>query len=745
MASKHPLRRSCAFCRARKIKCSNETICEACRRQGADCIYDFEPPRPKARSHDGRSPCSASPRGSPAGDGCVEEADSVARLLERSFVDNFGHHHARREGTSSYGPVKYTGMLALLARDLIGLASDRLGTLGSHHVEEGRGRIFRTELAGDDTAAMFDDDDDESSNPLSEYGQRQQTQLIDVWFSMHPLSFVVSKTLLLRELRDGTHDEVLLATMLADANLSIGDEPALLRARTLLRWATGQLRTRRPTPGAWPAPHHGGGAGASTRVFGGISTAQALMLLGWNALCSRRTRRAACYLGLAARIAGEIRDQMAGASAPTSSRINGIDVFDVEKEVVAYLYWTTFSLGLWASLQTGHRLMATTSSSTLTPVFLPVTETSSVMIKLDLVSENFSTLQKQKAVLREMWPLAHIASIIAYVTTDADDVHRVLADKIQALRRQQGVDVSSRSLVLVAYHTLAVHSLFPQPSSAADQLVLERFCASAHDLVRIFDAVVGEQPDHLFAVRSSLADVFCLALDACARALRVIDARRVTGAMLLLGDGPLVAQQAWDGRLLALARSLLDVTEDDFLNQGRSLRMVRKSLKAFVRGLGGGAGPGSASSGSSGFPSPPRGCSLPHTPMHSPVSAAIAAPATVGSDSASLVPSSSSPLNTPSTSVFEDGCKSDWPAPEYYTVSDFDQHTWLSHIPASMDLEMDLDMDLVASAPPLVASGLPWDWPAVTGIDATTTIPPTNSDMDSVLYYFENGHNKRPC
>ncbi|KAF4595147.1 protein kinase subdomain-containing protein [Ophiocordyceps camponoti-floridani] len=745
MASKHPLRRSCAFCRARKIRCSNETICEACRRQGADCIYDFEPSRPKARSHDGRSPCSASPRGSPAGDGCVEEADSVARLLERSFVDNFGHDHGRRRhGTSSYGPVKYTGMLALLAQDLIGLASDRLGTLGSHHVQEGRGRVFRTELAGDETAAMFDHDDEESGgNPLGEYGQRQQTQLIDVWFSMHPLSFVVSKTLLLRELRDGTHDEVLLATMLADANLSIGDENAILRARCLLRWATGQLRTRRPTPGSWPAPHHGSGAGgASTRVFGGISTAQALMLLGWNALCSGRTRRAACHLGLAARIAGEIRDQMAGASASTSSRINGIDVSDVEREVVAYLYWTTFSLGLWASLQTGHRLLlaSLTSSSTLTPVLLPVTETSSVMIKLDLISENFSTLQKQKAVLREMWPLAHIASIVAHVTTDADDVHRLVADKMQALGRQQGVDVSSRSLVLVAYHALALHSLFPQPSSAADRLVLERFCDSAQDLVRIFDAVVGEQPHHLSAVRSSLADVFCLALDACARALRVID------AMLLLGDGPLVAQQAWEGRLLALARSLLDVTEDDFLNQGRSLRMVRKSLKAFVRGLGGGAGPGSASSASSGFPSPPRGCSLPHTPMHSPVSAAIAVPATVGSDSASLVPSSSSPLNTPSTSsVFDDGCKSDWPAPEYYTVSDFDQNTWLSQIPASMDLDMDLDMDLVASAPPLVATGLPWDWPAVTGIDATTTIPPANSDMDSVLFYFENGHNKRPC
>ncbi|PFH55348.1 hypothetical protein XA68_18533 [Ophiocordyceps unilateralis] len=815
MASKHPLRRSCAFCRARKIKCSNETICEACRRQGADCIYDFEPPRPKARtiSHDGsrteasgtpganrpRSSTCGSPRGSPVGDDCTgaEDADSVARVLQRSFLDNFGDGGPRRRETMSTarpGPIKYTGILALLARDLVGLASDQLGILGCHHVKEGGGRFFRTELSGDDTPAMFDDNGSGSGsgsgNPLSDYGQRQQTQLVDVWFSMHPLSFVVSKTLLLHELRDGTHDEILLAAMLADANFSLGDDVAVARGHVLLRWATAQLGRRRFRLGAGAgfggaAPH--GVAGASTRVFGGISTAQTLMLLGWHALCSQQMRRAACYIGLAARIAGDIRDQMAGAAAaaapPTSSRINGIDVFDVEKEVVAYLYWTTFSLGLWASIQTGHRLVvaaAATSSSTpaaLTPVFLPVTEASSVMIKLDLVSENISTLQKQKAVLREMWPLAHMASIVAYITAghphDADvayrDLHRVLAEGIHALNRQ-AVDVSSRSLVLLAYHTMAVHFLFPATQQqslsfaghgddcgvSAD--VLERFCASAHDLVRIFDAVVAEQPQDLLGVtpslRSSLPDVFCLALDACARALKLIDARRITGALLLLGDGPLVAQQAWDGRLLALARSLLDVTADDFLNQGRSLRMVRKSLKSFVRGLG---GPGSASSGSgsSGFPSPANNArgSLPHTPMHSPASA-VAAPATVGSDSDRLSSFVLSPLNAPATaattpslhsssdaSVFgpDELCKPDWhAATDYLPISDLDP-AWLPQMPGVMDLDMDMDL-----TPPM-AAGLHWDWPAVTGIDATTTIPPAASDMDSVLYYFENGHNKRPC
>ncbi|PHH75388.1 hypothetical protein CDD83_4408 [Cordyceps sp. RAO-2017] len=110
MASKHPLRRSCAFCRARKIKCSNETICEACRRQGADCIYDFEPPRPKARTisqdsskadptatpgvHRQRSSTCGSPKASPgsvmADDVApLDDVENVALVLDQKFYENF--------------------------------------------------------------------------------------------------------------------------------------------------------------------------------------------------------------------------------------------------------------------------------------------------------------------------------------------------------------------------------------------------------------------------------------------------------------------------------------------------------------------------------------------------------------------------------------------------------------------------------------------------------------------------------
>lgn len=320
------------------------------------------------------------------------------------------------------------GLLSFLTHDLIGLVADQCGTLGCPDADDGGDRFFLRGLA-DETRSIFGDPAAApGDSPLAESGQRQQTQLIDVWFSVHPLSLLVSKTLLLRELRDGTHDEVLLAAMLADASLSIGNDAAVARGHALMRWATAQLRTRPLRTGGSGAAGGGSGAGiqysgVSTRVFSDVSTAQALVLLGWNALSSLRVRRATRYMALAGCIACEIRDQMVSAAAPlTSSRINGIDVFDVEKELVSYLFWTTHALSLWAAVQTGSGPVPMPTPPTL--VLLPVTAASSVVIQLDLVSENFNTLQRQKAVIRDMWPLAHVASVVTYVlalrSLDAD-------------------------------------------------------------------------------------------------------------------------------------------------------------------------------------------------------------------------------------------------------------------------------------------------------------------------------------
>ncbi|KAH7124611.1 hypothetical protein EDB81DRAFT_811109 [Dactylonectria macrodidyma] len=822
MASKHPLRRSCAFCRARKIKCSNETICEACRRQGADCIYDFEPTRPKTWKLSQQPTSVGSPNSTPPSTVMEvvgapgEVGDTVAMALERIFFETFtqeadgsgsspwqeriaAYHRVLQNSlrdrpesaATKFSPknVRYTGILSLLTQDIVGLVVDQFGSLGCHHVEKGGARFFLSGLASDDTQTMFDNPR-LGSSPLSEYGQRQQRQLIDVWYSVHPLSFLVSKTLLLRELRDGTHDGILLATMLADASFSIGDEFAIARGHVLLRWAIAQLHTRplRPTQNS----PNGGSSRISTRIFSGISTAQALMLLAWNAMCSCQLRRAICYIGLAGKMASEIKEQISNTSASMmSSRINGIDVFDVEKEIVAYLYWTSYSLSLWAFIQMGTSHFSALLPTSLTSIFLPVTEASSVMIQLDLVSENFSTLQKQKSVLREMWPLAHIANTVAYIfalypqdsdPTDAPatsfwqeapllalqriqqgmslkgiasvcrEINLVLMESIHILNRQV-TEATSQSLVLVVYHAMAIQFLFPKPQPMQPEEVvtaeaIDRFSSFSEDILQLF-AVTVEQPPDLFgltpSLRGSFPDVFCMALDTCARGLKSIHRKFHPNDTSMI--------QLYESTLPMLTRRLYDMSQNEFLNQGNLIRHVRRSLKACVRMTGAPSDADlSCSSGSSGSSSPERNYMRPvsDSPQRSPHGLAASHPGHISSilsiaihssssygcagddsDMASSMPSFSSRSSygissTNSFTPFDGLGEPDWqltgmmaPTGEHHiSIAEIVslQNAWRPQMPTIMDFDM--------TGP--VQCGQ-WDWPDP-NMDAATA----GSDMDSV-------------
>lgn len=667
MASKHRLRRSCAFCRARKIKCSNETICEACRKQGADCIYDFEPPRPKARpSMDGNgraeslnsSPLmnrqrsateSSSTKGSPGPMGpmteepfLTDDMEDVATVLDRTFFENFASHvkHTQRHPPRSqpdgmvsqfgHGQAKYSSILSLLSHDLVGLSTAQLGSLGCAHLEDRGAGFFLSGLEHDTTQTMFDNIAP-ATNPVTEYGQRQQTQLIDVWYSSHPLSFLVSKTLLLRELRDGTHDEILLAVMLADANFTIGSETANARGHSLLQYATSQLR-RRPlqtTKNSGVATDSGTVvySGISTRIFSNISTVQALMLLGWNAMGSGHFRRAISYIQLAGSLSTDLKEQVTSTDGmQLSSRINGIDVYDVEKELVDYLYWTTYSLIIWVYMQTG-RGHFSASPTVLTPIFIPQTEESSSSIQLDLVSENVNTLQKQKTCIREMWALAHGTISVAHgcgfhplqqrnsamspPVQRCRETNRFLMESIHELNKQ-GNDITSASFVSIVYHTLAIQLLFP--AQADDFIVtdvVDRLCYSIEEILQIFAHVSRLPQDSLASatsMRSSLPEVFGLALDTCSRALHMINTKRATGALMHAFS----SVQVYGPTLEAMASRLYNMSKDDFLDQRSSVRAIRKQLKASKRAFGPHPSSGSShsSSASDGVPmSPGQGSS----------------------------------------------------------------------------------------------------------------------------------------
>ncbi|RGP70542.1 transcription factor [Fusarium longipes] len=628
MTSKHPLRRSCAFCRARKIKCSNETICEACRKQGVDCIYDFDSPRAKGRnpSFDGtkgsnllqvrpehdlpeskrRRSCSANSASSmspgtahedlvPLGDG----VESLAASLEQVFQDNFSQvvfrETNRIELKSQSDRVRCTGLLPLVAHDLVGYVGQGYSTLGSCQSDDSNSQLIRTGLSNDATSSMFDISTSHCSSPISTFSHRQRNQLIDVWFSAHPLTFLISKTLLLREMREDTCDEILIAVMLADASFVIGDGPVVTRGHELLQWAKTQLQMR---PSCYLSEDKGAAySGVPTRVYKGVTTAQTLVLLAWNALSSSEFRRAICYIQVASKLVTQIKDCISkDTSPPSSSRINGVDVLDIEKELVTNLWWTTFSLNLWMSIQTG--VLPDITLSTFTLDSLPETETSSVSIQLDLVSENFNTLQKQKRNIQEMRPLAHVVNTVAYLLSQSDQAasqHGVSACR-EAIREVGRADTKCSNsgglsddepqhLINAFHQTMIIQLLFPKNGSFYDQVIiptetLHQFCSSLEHVVQFLSSPAGQHSTPASPIHEPLSKALCNLLDACSRAFSLVSEN------LGLGLDPSYFRPEWDSRLCSLASSLYTISKTEHFYQTMSLRNVRKQLKACIRAFG---------------------------------------------------------------------------------------------------------------------------------------------------------------
>lgn len=563
-----------------------------------------------------------------------EDIESIANVLEMSFYDNFAEKASTRSthrqrpmpnGIATelgQSPSQPSSILSLLTYDLVGLSTNQYGSLGCSHVEEGGAAFFLSGMDSDETPAMFDNTPPATINPVTEYGQRQQTQLIDVWYSSHPLSFIVSKTLLLRELRDGTHDEVLLAVIMAEANFTIGGDTANTRGRALLQYAQSQLRHRplRTTRNSGVATDPGTVvySGISTRIFSGIATVQALMLLGWNSMTESQFRRAITYIQLAGRLATDVKEQaMATRGMQLSSRINGIDVYDVEKELIDYLYWTTYSLTLWVYVQTGRCYFSSPSPTVLTSIFIPPTTDVSASIQLDLVSENVNTLQKQKLSVEEMWPLSHIAISVAHacgfhpqqqgaaslnIMQRCHDTNRFLMESTHELNKK-GINVVSTGFILIIYHTLAIQFLFPalNGQEVARPDIIECLCYSVEEILQVFGLVSTPPKDPMNtapSLQSSLPAVFGLALDTCSRALRAIRGKRQSSGIVT--EFP--SAQVYAQTLQIMTTRLYLTSKSDFLNQSSRLRAIRKQLRSSMLGISssGSTSPGNSSGSESG-------------------------------------------------------------------------------------------------------------------------------------------------
>ena len=492
----------------------------------------------------------------------------------------------------------------VLIKDFVEMVALRFGGLGCHQVEDDGSRLFKRYLAMDDTQDMFDERS-EAHNPLVEYNDHQTLQMVDVWFSHHPLAVIVSKTLLLRSLRDGTHDDVLLAVILADVKFAENDSDARAKGIEIFGWAGSRLFDI-----------------SSTNVD--LVTIQALTLLGWHELCAARVRRSICYFLHASTL-------VTGLQTPAirMNQINGMDIGEVEAELGHSIRWITFSIILWAFMQMDAPIMELLPSSSSTS-FPPIDETCSKVLALDWASDNISTLSHQAKTIRDLWPISHVASTTAHIyalyprqqilteplkraswhtrtlrqlqrlssparntpgdiSTLCTKVRHVLVGALELFEPRAGCEIS-QSIVLSAYHTMIVHFLFPRSSNldrttpVTDGLI-EDVCRSVRALLQVSPALEKTQVSGRMTVElfpCTIAEVFVLGLDACSRAFAHFQTR---SRLNVESEALLVSSRHED--ISRLASDLRALSKHENLRQTKRTKAVKKQLKQVVQAFDG--------------------------------------------------------------------------------------------------------------------------------------------------------------
>ena len=661
------MRRSCHFCRSRKIRCSGQSICSACRERNIDCVYGREgskgrpkgvaskasartihqrsesvtsQPRtkessPKAHSSSGSSvdfqqappipQAYQNARKIQSADGAkAAPKNSIAADLQQTFnrlfdtpatstescpgaIAAFGRKHS--ESRASLSPTEtlpqpamtYEDPMFTLIEDFVEMVTLRFGDLGCQQLEDRPPPLFKRCLDVDDNQDMFDDFEGQVTNPTNptlQYNNYQTLQMIDIWFSHHPLAFILSKTLLLRSYRDGTQNNVLLAVILADVNFAERDPELRAKGVEMFRWANSQLFDM-----------------LNSSID--LSTVQALTLLGWYELCATRARRSLCYLLHASNI-------VSGLQAPTTqlNQINGMDVGEVEAELARSIRWLTFAVILWAFMQMDAPILELLPTS-LTGCFPPTDESTSLVFKLDTASDNISTLTHQARTIRYLWPICHVASTTAHIyalypreQTPMDESQtfswqsktllslrrlnspqpntprnlsfvcsRIRHILVGALELISGCKVSE-GLLLAAYHTMIIHFLFPRTQNIGESVpvtdpLIDDFASSARSLLRVspaLDSTYGKGGMTMGLYPSTIAEVFMLGLDACGRGLTQIHARGVGHPE---SEGHLISAKS--GELAKLALDLRCLSKHEKLTKTKRAKGVKKQLKNVLR------------------------------------------------------------------------------------------------------------------------------------------------------------------
>ena len=692
------LRKSCHFCRSRKIRCSGHSICSACQERNLDCVYGREgakgrpklntskasstrgipskakskstvPARTRESSIPGPINESVSQTYSPSALNssyswdCLFDAkqslsiaDELSHIFSRLFdpqsqqesqqfdntrkgsdaVDAFCRRPSagspQQLQASGFGQAfEYDQPMTVMIEDLVELVAIRFGDLSCCQSNEQTPptRMFQDVLAHDCSRTMFDDEVDPAPiKPLLAFSNYQTLQMIDVWFSHHPLAFLLSKTLLVQSYRNGTFDEILLAVVLGDVCLAQPNEEARNRGKDLFRWASTQLHN----------------VSLTTPQDLDLALMQSLILLGWYEMCAGRGRRAVVLFLYAMTVGGNLRKPDI-----CLNRINGLDIGEVETELTRSARWLNFSIILWIFMQCTAPLLELLPPTQLS--YPPMDETTSTVFALDIASDNTSTLPHQAKTLRGLWPICHVASTVAHIyklyprEQSAAAILSPLATpswESQTLRRLQNLNDSSRStpqdfsllchkvrhilagaveffearsyqnsqpqkLVLSAYHTLIIHLLFPSrylrtgdgDVPITDGLIGD-FCNSTKALLRVSPAVdcsLNESRGKMNLVGSNLdvsAEIFMLGLDACSRAFAYLqkstlvsrEAAFMSGQdkLLVLASGLRALLKRGD-ELANHASQLQGLAKCELLRRTKRSKAVKRQLKQVMQGF----------------------------------------------------------------------------------------------------------------------------------------------------------------
>lgn len=484
-----------------------------------------------------------------------------------------------------------------LSQDLVELVSQRFGSLGCFQREDNPADSVSSLLTQDDPATMSEDELEPESLPR--YSDHQLCQMIELWILHHPLSFLVSKTLLLDSYRNKTHDQILFAVVLGGACLSLGGAESM-QGRRFYHWAHIHLRRRN--------------AGSPS-----ISTIQVLILLGWYELCRLNARRAFCYVELA-RIAIKDIQRRCDDIPPTNvGWINGIDVGKVELELCQRMYWLTFALDLWAAMQlnVSFDVQAVPGNEIILP---PLEKEDSAVLTLDEISGNFAALKEQEKAMHELWSLSHVASTVGHIyalyprqtatvpTSPApgwasqiipqlrrlvsdpknlqsvcQSIRYILSNGINAFLAPLG-NPSSDCFVLSAYRILIIHLLFPRPdpsfhtensADANSDDILHFVCAFKNHAESLCESPSDCYLKDLGSFQPSL---LVLGLDTCSRALNQLQISRkakTTGE-----DGWSTSRR---DELTELADGLHRICKYPRLRTASTLPMVKRHLKCLKK------------------------------------------------------------------------------------------------------------------------------------------------------------------